>query len=175
MRPKNQITAEVIIRYDYADGSFATDTLSFLKISERTKKSKLKSPDILLANCQKSLESDFRYLYSFAFYETAKFSLEKVKVSDKALKEELKNAGDLLESRRITELGQLYKRVYESDPSKEAAFCLGVCYELLGNYPMATKYYKQMPEFHTIARMKKSLVLFDYLQYIGVDLKLEEF
>lgn len=175
VRPKNRVSAEVILQYKYADGTLVSDTLRFHEISERKKNTKLKSMEKLLAECQKALEYDFRKLFLFADYETAKFSLEKVKVSDKGLKEELKSAGDLLKGRRIADLGNLYKRIYENEPSKEAAFCLGICYELVGNYPMAAKYYKQMPEFHTIARMKKSLILFDYLQSIGAELKLEEF
>ena len=175
VRPKNRVSAEVILQYKYADGTLVSDTLHFHEMSERKKNMKLKTMEKLLAECQNALEYDFRKLFFFADYETAKFSLEKVKVSDKGLKEELKSAGDLLKGRRIADLGNLYKRIYENEPSKEAAFCLGVCYELVGNYPMAAKYYKQMPEFHTIARMKKSLLLFDYLQSIGAELKLEEF
>ncbi len=175
VRPKNKVDAEIIISYQYADKSMDYDTIRYSDESERKAGRKMKSLASMIETCDKNLKYEIERTIYWVDYVEAKYELEKVKISDKALKEEFKSASDLFKNKEIMKLGNLCKRIYETCPSKEAAFNLGVCYEWVGNYPQATKYYKQMPEFHTIARMKKCLIFFDYIHELGIETELVEF
>lgn len=175
VRPKNKVEAEVIISYQYTDKSMDYDTIRYSEESERKAGRKMKNLASMIESCDGSLKRDIRGLFHWVDYVEAKYELQKVKISDKDLKEEFKTASDLFKNKEVMKLGDLCKRVYEDSPSKEAAFNLGVCYEWVGNYPQATKYYKQMPDFHTIARMKKCLIFFDYIHELGVEPELVEF
>ncbi|MFA5420111.1 MAG: hypothetical protein WC341_16785 [Bacteroidales bacterium] len=175
VRPKNIVNAEVILNYQYADKTMDYDTIRYSDASERKAGRKLEGLSEMVASCGKSLNSDISSLFRWIDYEKSSYQLEKVKISDKALKEEFKQAGELLKNQEVIQLGNLCKRIYKNSPSKEAAFNLGICYELVGNYPQATELYKQMPDFHTIARMKKSLLFFDYIHELGVETELVDF
>ncbi|MDP2723728.1 MAG: hypothetical protein Q8O72_13310 [Bacteroidales bacterium] len=175
VRPKNIVNAEVILNYQYADKTMDYDTIRYSDESERKAGRKMDGLAEMVASCSKSLNSDISSVFRWIDYEKASYQLEKVKISDKALKEEFKQAGELLKNHEVMLLGNLCKRIYENSPSNEAAFNLGICYELVGNYPQSTAYYKQMPDFHTIARMKKSLLFFDYIHELGVETELVEF
>jgi len=175
VRPKNKVVAEVIISYQYTDKTMDYDTISYNEESERKAGRRMKGLMDMVKTCENTLKYEINNCFHLVNYEEAKYQLEKVKISDKALKEEWKGSGDLLKDHDIMKLGNLCKRIYEDSPSKEAAFNLGICYERVGNYPKATEFYKKMPEFHTIARMKKQLILFDYLHEIGVETELVDF
>ncbi len=72
-------------------------------------------------------------------------------------------------------LAVIYKKIYDADNSnKEAAYNLGMYYELIGNYPKALTYYAIMPDFHTKMRMKNNMILFDYLNSIGANMPIED-
>ncbi|MFA9388814.1 MAG: tetratricopeptide repeat protein [Prolixibacteraceae bacterium] len=125
--------------------------------------------DELIEKCRNDLSSAV-YNY-FTWYDVEKyfFNFPSVKVKDKALKEQYKMAKDLFKERKMMELGSLYKRIYQSSPSDEAIQCLGMCYELVGNYPEALKLYKQAPNFHSNTRMKQNTLLLNYLISIGLE------
>ncbi|NOR87117.1 MAG: hypothetical protein GQ527_05860 [Bacteroidales bacterium] len=168
LQTTNKVEIEIIFNYLYKDKSTLIDTMLVSKEDMRKPRKKFKSIEELEESCQKSLKLALYKKFDFIDRKATNYKLPKVKVKDKALKAEYKTAGDLLKSGDIMKLGSIYQRIYDTEPSKEAAYCLGVCYELIGNFPKAQELYNQMPDFHTKVRIKNSRKLYDYLLEIGV-------
>lgn len=176
IRQTNKVDVEVVISYTYKDKSTDYDTITISNSYERKPKTTYKSIEDLLEKAEKSLGSKLYHTFHFYEIEYVWYKFEKVKVKDKALKEELKSANDLLANGEIMKLGNLYKRIYEADKSNlEAAFNLAMCYELIGNYPSAEVYYAMKKDFHANTRMKKNMELYNYLKNLGANIKLLDF
>jgi len=175
-RQINTAEVEVVISYTYKDKSVEYDTIQIVKQYERKPNTKYVSVNQLLERCEKKLVLVSDKLFRFYSADYVWYKFQKVKTKDKALKEELKGAGDMLAAGEIYKLGNLYKRIYEADKTnKTAAFNLAMCYELIGNYPKAQEYYSVMPDFHTKVRMKENSLLFNYLESTGVNMILNDF
>jgi len=170
----NEANLDIILNFKYSNNTLV-DTISIAHKSKRKPGAKQKTIDELVSKCNKSLKLAFYNEFNFIERKAHNYRFPKVKIKDKTLKEEYKNAKDLLKNGDITKLGNFYKHVYEEGKTKEAAYCLGICYELIGNFPQAQEYYKQLPDFHTKTRMKNSMKLYNYLQEIGIKLQLIEF
>jgi len=174
-RTTNKVELSVIINFKYKDNSSTTDTINLSYNSEGGKANIFESPDELEQKCIKSFRSNITKYFKIIKCDDLWYKFTKIKIKDKALKEEFKNARELLDTKKVKELGALYKKIYNLKKTKEVAHCIGMCYELLGNYPKAQEYYKQMPDFATKVRMKNQLKVFKYLQELNMTLKLEEF
>jgi hypothetical protein len=175
-RQLNTAEVTVIISYTYKNKEADYDTIFIQKESVRTPGKKFLSVEDLLADCESKLKSNFYKTFTFYSHKDIWYKLLNVKTKDKTLKEELKAAGNLFESGKIKELGNLFQRIYQAEPeNKEAAFNTAMCYELIGNYAKAEEYYAIMPDFHTKVRMKTNKVLFDYLNSIGANMVIEDF
>lgn len=170
----NSVEVKVFLNYLYSDNSVLKDTTIITHKDIRKPNKKFTSIEDLQSKCQNELVSKIKSKYRFIEINKHNYKFPKVKVSSD-FKEEYKTAKSLLGEGDFMELGNLYKGIYEDKQSKEAAYCLAICYELVGNYPKALEYYKQMPDFHTKTRMKKSMILFDYLNEIGVETTLADF
>ncbi len=170
----NEVNLVAIINYQYVNNT-VVDTIVINFDSKRGPRTKQKSLAKLVSNCEKELGNKLYYKFDFIKRTVHNYKFTKVKVKDKSLKEEYKSAKNFLKDGHIVKLGSFYKKAYEESGSKEAAYCLGICYELAGNYPKALEYYKQMPDFHTKTRMKNSMKLYNYLSEMGVKLQVENF
>lgn len=175
MQTTNGVVINIVLKYQYKDQTTETDTIIISNKVMRKPKKKFKTINELklksIKNLVYTLDTKFYFIESTKHF----YKLAKIKIKDKALKEEYSTAKDLFKKGDITTLGNLYLRIYNDSPSKEAAYCLGACYEIVGNYPKAVEYYKQMPDFHTKVRMKNSMELYNYLIDIGLELPLVEF
>ncbi len=170
----NKVSLNIILNFKYSNNTLV-DTISLTFESKRKPKYKQKTIDELVLKCANSLNHALYNEFAFIERKAHNYKFLKVKIKDKALKEEYKSAKELLKNGDIANLGNFYKRVYESANTKEAAYCLGICYELIGNYPKAQEYYKQLPDFHTKTRMKNSMKLFNYLKEIDIEPQLIDF
>ncbi len=169
VRPKNRVNAEIIITYTYPDKTKDADTLRYFDESEGRKGRKMHSLSKMVTQCMNSLNRDIRTSFDYVNYDKEVYLLEKVKVKDKALKTEYKQIKEIWKEKNVPKAADLFKRIYEKEQSKEAAYNLGVCYELIGNLEKAGEYYKQLPNFHSKARMKSNWEFFNYLKEIGVE------
>ena len=70
-------------------------------------------------------------------------------------------AKDLLKKGEYEKAGVLCKKVNDAVNSPETSAMVGICYELVGNYPKANEYYKPFNDFHVKTRMKKSMKLLE--------------
>lgn len=81
----------------------------------------------------------------------------KVKIKDKALKEEFQLVKDYLNDGDFMAAGKIYKKIYESGKSPEAAFNTAMCYEFVGDYAKAAEFYKIKFDFASKLRMKENM------------------
>lgn len=176
VRQINRAEVMAVISYTYKDNSVDYDTINTAYEYERKPKTKYKSIDDLLANCESSLKSALYKNVHFFSVDYVWYNFKSVKTKDKALKEELKSVNDLLNSGEIGKAGSIYLKVFELDNTNlEAAFNVAQCYELIGNYPKANEYYQKSPDFHAKVRMKSNMILFDYLKSIGANVTVVDF
>jgi tetratricopeptide (TPR) repeat protein len=175
VRPRNELSAEVVITYTYADKSMDTDTIVVFLESERKPKAKFHSLNELSAECDRKIKAEAYPLFHFIEQDKFFFKMFKLKVKDKDLKLENDRLVDLFKEGKVEEMGKIYKRIYAADPTPECANNIAMCYEILGNYPQAEEYYKQMPDFHTKMRMKPTMELYNYMLEIGLKPVLTEF
>lgn len=165
----------MVFEFKYSDGNVVTDTAYKEFVSEKKDGKGLVSLDAQKGKTRKFLERELSDLTKVVGVDLIWYKFPKVKVKDKALKTEYKGAKDLLKENKIKELGKLYKKIYETTQAKEAAKCIAMCYEILGNYPKAEEYHQKMPDFATKTRMKQNMEVFNYLKEMGCELELAEF
>jgi hypothetical protein len=176
IRQTNSASIQIVISYTYKDKTVDYDTITISNQYERKPNTTYKSIDDLLKKAESDLKMQLYKCFTFYKPNHIWYKFLPVKTKDKALKEELKNASVLLENGEIEKLGNLYKRIYQLETdNKEAAFNLGLCYELVGNYDKAEQYFAIMPDFHVNVRMKENRILFDYLKSIGVNMVIKDF
>jgi hypothetical protein len=174
-RITNRASLDVVLSFNYSDGSTAFDSISIVKESEQKPGAKLKPLRELEASCAKAFQNSFYYQFNFIDSEKRWIEFPGIKVKDKQLKGDYKQAKSWIKDHELIKLGQLFKRIYEAEGEDEAAVCLGLCYELLGNYPAAEQLFEGRSDFHIKARLKKELELYHYLQEIGAKIHLVEF
>lgn len=175
IRITNKVNLEVVHAFTYPDGKVTTDTIVESAESMLKPGKELKSLDELTEKVEKAYASELYSYFVFIATEKYYYKFMKLKIKDKALKEEYKTASKLMNNGDIKELGKLFIKLNEASPSNEASHCIGMCYELLGNFPKAQEYYKKMPDFPTKTRMKKQMAAHDYLLELGFEITYEDF
>jgi len=173
-RKTNYANLLVVLTFTYADGTMQQDSLWADESDLQRAGRKLMPVSDLEEIVTKQFKKAFYYQFNFIEMERRWIDFPTVRVKDKALKAEYKAAKDLIKSYQIVELGRLYKKLYEAENTDEAAIGLGLCYEILGNYPAAAALFEGRTDFHIKARMKKEVALYDYLKEIGANLNLIE-
>mgnify|MGYP002277566308 CR=1 FL=1 len=162
-------SAQVIIHYDYKDKS--PSVIDTIKI-EHTYKNLPWYPKSTLEKLEKNTKEDLLYAIKKPVkatnYKDVSIIFPKIKIKDKSLKEEYSQVQKLLKAEKYTEAGKICKKVYNNYPkSLEASAAVGLCYELIGNYPKAEKYTKPLKNFHIISRMRKNMKLLEFANSIG--------
>ncbi len=166
-RSVNKADMLVILNFKYKNGTSVNDTIQKSFTSERKKGKTITSLDDMEEKSLKHLESSLNKYFWVIDREQAWFKFPKVKIKDKALKEDFKAAKQLANDGKIVELGQLYRKIYEAEKQNEAFIAIGMCFELLGNYQKANEYYKNFNDFETKTRMKSQVAALEYLQTLG--------
>ena len=171
-RTTNSANLLVMLTFTYADGTMRQDSLWIEESSVQRAGKKLLSVKTLEESVAKQFKNAYEYHFNFIDVERRWLDFPSVKVNDKALKAEYKEAKDLIKSYKIIELGRLYKKLYEAENTDEAAIGLGLCYEILGNYPAAAELFEGRSDFHIKTRIRKEMALYDYLVEIGAKINL---
>ncbi|MDA3942652.1 MAG: hypothetical protein PF694_03810 [Bacteroidetes bacterium] len=174
-RITNRASLDVALSFTYPDGTVAFDSVSIRLESEQKPGKKPKPLKELEENSAKAFQNAYYYQFNFIEFDNRWIDFPSVKVKDKQLKDDYKQARSWIKDHELVKLGQLFKRIYEAEGRDEAAVCLGLCYELLGNYPAAAELFEGRSDFHIKARLKKELELYHYLQEIGANIHLVEF
>ncbi len=164
---------QVILTYEYNDGSPTfIDTINIYRTITQEPGPACKNMTLQLAEDEiKDLIKDCKYGYltDVINKEEIWFNFPKIKIKDQNLKAEFAAAEQQLKDGRYKEAGEYFKKVHESVNTPESSQALGLCYELIGNYPKATEYFKAKPDFHINTRMKKNMKLLEYAKSIGIE------
>lgn len=173
---KHTSSAKVIVHYNYTDGSPSIiDTIKIEHVSKELPWKSFKKPSELELKTKNSLEHAIPKGSVPMETKEVRIIFPKVKIKDKILKEEYAGIQKLLKDNKFVEAGQLCKKVYESRKSPEASAALGLCYELVGNYPKAEEYIKPLKDFHMLSRIRKNMKLVKFAKSIGYEPEFIEF
>ncbi len=165
---KHTSSAEVIVHYDYSDGTPSViDTVKIEHVSRELPWKSFKTVSEIEEATQKSLLNAISVESVPIQSREVRIIFPKVKIKDKVLKEEYSNIQKLLKTNQFVKAGQLCKRIYQSKSSPEASAALGLCYELVGNYPKAEEYIKPLKDFHMLSRIRKHMKLVEFANSIG--------
>lgn len=173
---KHTSSAEVIVNYSYTDGSpEVVDTVKIEHVSKELPWKSYKTPAEIEQYTNNSLANSIEKGSIPMENKEVRIIFPKVKIKDKALKAEYADIQKLLKNNKFIEAGQLCKRIYQSKESPEASAAIGLCYELVGNYPKAEEYIKPLKDFHMLSRIRKNMKLVDFAQSIGYNPEFIEF
>lgn len=169
---KQTITGDYIITLSYKSNETISDTIH-LNVSKRQniQKKPINSRSIKSrAQSQISQELNKLLTWKFLVSKPTRIIFPKVKIKDKVLKAEYKTLSKKIKEGKIEEVANFYRKVLDLKPTPEAHYCLGICYEVVGDYDNAMKEYKHKFDFHTKIRMKKQLEVYNHLKELGCDL-----
>jgi len=173
---KHYANLDIIFTFVYKDGSpTRKDTISIHKESVETPGKKYYDVSKLEAQLEEMIKAKLHYYTNLMDYKQIQINFPKVKIKDKAIKAEYQSIKDLLKDGEYEKAGKIVKKAYEANPTPELSQALGICYELVGNYPMAEEYYKALPNFHIKTRMKKNMALLEKVQSMGFEPQFIEF
>lgn len=175
IRVKNSADLNLVFHFHYKDGTSATDTVYYQEASETSEKKEVKSQAELEDNSISNVERRLYRYTNIIDYDRYWVKMPKVKIKDKELKSQYKEMSKYLKEKKVKELGAFYLKLYENKQSDELAQCIGICYELIGNFEKAEKYYEGLNDFATNIRMKDNLELQNYIRELGVNIPVEEF
>jgi hypothetical protein len=171
VRATNSMDVNVVLNFRYKDNSTATDTISYNRKSVLKKGSKLISIEEMNEKLESSLSLKLYYLRHFAECNMVRFRFPKPKVKSKELKEALKTVQTLLKEAKLSEVASIYRSILDKEPSPEAHLCLGMCYEMAGDFPKAEIEYKHKVDFYIKTRMKGNMQVYNQLQSWGIRLQ----
>jgi len=164
----NFVELEVVLTLDYADGSPTVyDTIYYEKQSKIIPGKKYYTIEALDEYAMMNLSNALNGQLDFVKSKEVQFVFPKVKIKDKELKAAYKQVKDLLKDGQLKEAGKIAKQVYEAEKKPEQAQALGLCYELVGNYPKAAEMFKIQSDFHINVRMKKDMRMLEFAESIG--------
>lgn len=167
---------DVIFTFEYKDGSPSRkDTLSVHKKSIEKPGKSYYSTEKLEEQMERMIVAKVNSYKEFIDGKKVQINFPKVKIKDKALKAEYESIKGLLKDGDYQKAGSIVKKAYESNSTPEISQALGICYELVGNYPKAAEYYKALPNFHINTRMKKNNAILDFATSIGYEPEFIEF
>lgn len=167
---KNFADLLVVLNFNYKDGAPAlVDTIHLRKESVLKPGKNYFEVDQLVKQLEDQTRwtmGDYRY---FLDRKKALVNLPDVKIKDKLLREEYKTYADLMKKGEYADAGRIAQKLYEAEKTPELSVAVGLCYELLGNFPKAQEYYNAKPDFHIKVRMKKNMELLDAARAMGYE------
>ena len=167
---------DIFFTFEYKDGSpTRRDTISVHKKSTQTPGKSyynVKKLELQLNDLANAKISDYKELVNA---KEVQINFPKVKIKDKALKEEYATINKLLKAGDYETAGSIVKKVYDAKSSPELSQALGICYELVGNYPKAAELHKALPNFHVNVRMKKNMAILNQAEAMGYTPEFIEF
>lgn len=171
VRATNTLDVKLVLNMRYKDKSTSSDTISYETKSVLKKGTRLISLDEMNEKLEDYIGLQVYSLRRFAKCKMVRYRFPKLKLKDKALKNDVKTVQTLLKEAKLSEVANIYRKVIDKEPSPEAHLCLGICYELAGDIKKAEAEYKHKIDFHIKMRMKANKQIYDYFQSIGISLK----
>ncbi len=163
---KSKATFTVIFTFNYTNGSpVKKDTI---KINQSYTDQNLPLEKVE-DNVSNRMKNRIAYYTRMVSSKKVNINFPKVKIKDKALKEEYATIKELMKKGEYVKVGKIVKKLYQTQKSPELALILGICYEILGNYPKADEYYKIKPDFHAKVRMKNNMKILTFAKSIGYE------
>jgi tetratricopeptide (TPR) repeat protein len=175
------ITGNVIIT-DTETGAEVANVPYSKELSDEDKKvmqhASVKSPDSFVSTLSDYFVQAFRYRFS-AVKATYKYDFPKIKPEDKELRKDFRkyrgDLKDLAKEGKLKELYSMYLEIQQKEDSPEVNECIGMCYEILGNYTQAKSYYDKSNSMDSKSRIAEQMNVQKQLRDLGIEVLEPEF
>lgn len=175
------ITGNVLIT-DTESGNEVVNIPYTKELSDEDKKvmqhASVKSPDTFVGTLSDYFVQAFRYKFS-AVKATFKYDFPKIKPDNKDLRKEFrqykKDLKDLADEKKLNELYSMYVEIQQKEDSPEVNECIGMCYEILGNYTQAKSYYEKSNSMASKQRISEQINTQNQLRGLGFTIEEPEF
>ncbi|MDD2635576.1 MAG: hypothetical protein PHW82_08775 [Bacteroidales bacterium] len=146
-RSTANVTGRVIITDTETNSEVANIPFSKVLNDEDKKtmqQASAKDPHNFIAALSDDFVKAFKYRFS-AVKSTYKYDFPKIKPKNKDLRKEFRqykrDLKDLADAGKLKELYTMYLEIQQKEDSPEVNECIGMCYEIVGNYTQAKTYY----------------------------------
>jgi hypothetical protein len=138
----------------------------------------VKSPDVYIPKLTDYFVQAFRYHFS-AVKATYKYDFPKVKPEErdlrKAFRQYKRDLKDLADAGKLKEMYTMYLEIQQKEDSPEVNECIGMCYEILGNYSKAKAFYDKCDNSESKNRIVEQINVQNQLRNLGMTIDEPEF
>jgi hypothetical protein len=138
----------------------------------------VKSPESFIPTLSDYFVQAFRYRFS-AVKATYKYDFPKIKPEDKELKKDFREykreLKDFADEGKLKEMFNMYLDIQKKEDSPEVNECLGMCYEIMGNYTQAKAYYDKCDNSESKSRIAEQIGIQNQLRDLGFLIEEPEF
>ncbi len=142
------------------------------------KQASVKSPSAFIPNLTDYFVHSFRFRFN-AIKTSYKYDFPKIKPEDRDLRKEFRqykrDLKDLADDGKLKELYTMYLEIQQKEDSPDVNECIGMCYEILGNYSKAKTYYDKCDNSESKNRIVEQINVQNQLRNLGFTIDESEF
>lgn len=175
------VSGKIIITDSETGNEIATIPYSTEKIDEDTKTMKqasVKDPMSFISALTNDFTHNYRYQLS-AVKLVREYEFPKIKAENKDLKKEFRqnrrDLKDMADEQKLKDMFSKYIEIQQKEDSPEVNECIGMCYEILGNYSKAKTYYETAKSQESLNRINKQINIKNTLSNLGIETTEPEF
>lgn len=176
-----KVTGNVVITDKETGSEIANIPYSKERYDEDTKTMKqasVKDPNTFIPLLTDDFTHSFRY-YLNAVKVVFEYDFPKIKPENKDLRKEFReykrNLKDYADESDLQKMYSLYVEIQQKEDSPEVNECIGMCYEILGNYSKAKTYYETAKSQESLNRIEKQINIKNTLTNLGIEIVEPEF
>ncbi|MFP4665011.1 MAG: hypothetical protein ACLFM1_11345 [Bacteroidales bacterium] len=141
--------------------------------SKYMKKPRLTSPANFFSNLNNAVIADYRYILNPVKREY-KYNFPRLIPDDKKyrkpFRKKRRELRKLDNDDNVKEMAKVIFEMQELEDNKDVNLAIGMCYEIIGNYTKANKYYEVSGDSDALARIKEQIQIRDQLEEFGVEI-----
>jgi len=138
----------------------------------------VKTPTSFIPELSNYFTNAFKYQFS-AVKASYEYDFPKIKPENKDLRKAFRqykrDLKDLADAGKLNELYAMYLEIQQKEDSPEVNECIGMCYEMLGNYSKAKSYYDKCDNSESKNRIVEQINVQNQLKALGFTIEESEF
>jgi hypothetical protein len=171
-----------VVITDVETGSEVTKIPFNKELTDEDKKimqhASVKSPNTFIPDLADHFVGTFRYRFS-AVKISYEYDFPKIKPEDKDLRKAFRqykrDLKDLADAGKLNEIYAMYLEIQQKEDSPEVNECIGMCYEILGNYSKAKSFYDKCDNSESKNRIVEQINVQNQLKALGFSIEEPEF
>lgn len=138
----------------------------------------VKTPESFIPDLSTYFTNAFRYSLN-AIKISYEYDFPKIKPDEKGLRKAFRqykrDLKDLADEGKLKEMYTMYLEIQQKEDSPEVNECLGICYEILGNYSKAKAFYDKCDNSESKNRIVEQINVQNQLKALGFTIEEPEF